>query len=114
MEPFVGERVRVGEEDLSMPRAEPEPKTVDRLREDIDRGVTGDKVPGSDPAAAPLGTDDEAAGAPPTQAEIGLEARSRSVLSHAETSGGGRRRAWLAGAGVVVVLLVVLAIAWGS
>jgi len=33
-----------------------------RLRDAIDRGLTGDKVPASDPAAAPLGTDDEAAG----------------------------------------------------
>jgi hypothetical protein len=34
-----------------------------RLRDDIDRGRTGDKVAWPDPAAAPLGTDDEA-GAP--------------------------------------------------
>lgn len=33
-----------------------------RLRDAIDRGLTGDKVPAIDPAAAPLGTDDEAAG----------------------------------------------------
>ena len=38
--------------------------TVERLRRDIDAGRTGDKSPGSDPAAAPLGTDDEAAGTP--------------------------------------------------
>ena len=31
----------------------------------IDSGATGDKVPGFDPAAAPLGTDDEAGGAGP-------------------------------------------------
>lgn len=34
-----------------------------RLRDAIDRGRTGSKVPASDPAAAPLGTDDEAGGA---------------------------------------------------
>jgi hypothetical protein len=33
-----------------------------RLRYDIDRGRTGDKVDWPDPAAAPLGTDDEAGG----------------------------------------------------
>lgn len=33
-----------------------------RLRDSIDKGLTGDKVPAADPAAAPLGTDDEAAG----------------------------------------------------
>ena len=32
----------------------------------IDSGATGDKVPGFDPAAAPLGTDEEAGGARPT------------------------------------------------
>ena len=35
-----------------------------RLRADIDAGRTGDKRPGEDPAAAPLGTDEEAAGTP--------------------------------------------------
>lgn len=46
--------------------------TSDRLRQDIDRGRGGDKVDNVDPAAAPLGTDDEAAGKPPTPAEIEL------------------------------------------
>lgn len=38
---------------------------MDALRETIDRGETGEKVPADDPAAAPLGTDDEAAGTSP-------------------------------------------------
>ena len=38
--------------------------TVSKLRDDIDRGRTGDKVAWPDPAAAPLGTDEEAAGTP--------------------------------------------------
>jgi cobalamin biosynthesis Mg chelatase CobN len=38
---------------------------VDQLRHAIDRGRTGSKVPHADPAAAPLGTDEEAAGTPP-------------------------------------------------
>ena len=46
------------------------PETADRLRTDIDRGLSGDKVPALDPAAAPLGTDDEAAGQPPTRAQV--------------------------------------------
>jgi hypothetical protein len=37
---------------------------VTHLRSAIDRGKTGDKIPYSDPAAAPLGTDEEAAGTP--------------------------------------------------
>jgi hypothetical protein len=35
-----------------------------RLRQDIDAGKTADKSPGVDIAAAPLGTDEEAAGTP--------------------------------------------------
>ena len=52
--------------------------TVDRLRADIDSGRTGDKRPARDPAAAPLGTDDEAGGAPPTLDEI-RDARRREI-----------------------------------
>jgi hypothetical protein len=36
-----------------------------RLKHAIDTGRTRDKVPGFDPGAAPLGTDEESAGAPP-------------------------------------------------
>jgi succinate dehydrogenase / fumarate reductase cytochrome b subunit len=56
---------------------------VQRLRAAIDAGRTGDKVAFPDPAASPLGTDDEAAGKPDTPprvaAAIAGEA-SRSVL----------------------------------
>jgi hypothetical protein len=38
--------------------------SAERLRHDIDTGRTGDKVSWPDPAAAPLGTDEEAAGTP--------------------------------------------------
>lgn len=48
--------------------------TTDQLRDRIDKGLTGEKVPVSDPAAAPLGTDDEAAGAPPTLQERAMAA----------------------------------------
>jgi hypothetical protein len=43
--------------------------TSDQIRNAIDSGATGEKVAMSDPAAAPLGTDDEAAGQPPTTQE---------------------------------------------
>jgi hypothetical protein len=46
------------------------PRNVDQLRRDIDTGRANDKVHASDPAAAPLGTDDEAAGFPPQPADI--------------------------------------------
>ena len=44
--------------------------TTDLLRHRIDRGMAGDKKGFPDPAAAPLGTDDEAAGTPPTADQI--------------------------------------------
>jgi hypothetical protein len=44
--------------------------TSAQLWQAIDSGETGDKVVAIDPAAAPLGTDDEAAGHPPTSEEI--------------------------------------------
>jgi hypothetical protein len=50
--------------------------TTERLRGEIDRGRTGDKVKWPDPAAAPLGTDDEAGGYRPAPGEI---ARARSA-----------------------------------
>lgn len=50
--------------------------TTEQLRHDIDSGLTGDKVAASDPAAAPLGTDDEAAGTPPSAAAVELARRT--------------------------------------
>ena len=38
--------------------------TTEQLRDDIDQGRTGDRVRFPDPAVAPLGTDEEAAGTP--------------------------------------------------
>lgn len=46
--------------------------TADLLRHRIDRGMAGYKKGFPDPAAAPLGTDDEAAGTPPTAEQIAL------------------------------------------
>jgi len=40
------------------------PRRAAQERADIQKGLTGDKVPGFDPAAAPLETDAEAAGTP--------------------------------------------------
>ncbi|QXT39050.1 hypothetical protein [Gymnodinialimonas ceratoperidinii] len=44
--------------------------TSSKLRRDIDAGKAGDKVGFPDPAAAPLGTDAEAGGTPPTDEEL--------------------------------------------
>ena len=42
------------------------------LKKDIDQGLTGDKVSYPDPAASPLGTDDEAAGTPNTPQQVAM------------------------------------------
>src|SRR3954463_1489766 len=62
--------------------------TTDRLRHDIDRGRGGDKVDSIDPAAAPLGTDDEAAGHSPTPAEIKLASKHEVSRKVSSESGG--------------------------
>ena len=46
------------------------PPTVEKLRDDIDSGRTGDKVDYPDPAAVPLGADAEAGGHSPTAQEL--------------------------------------------
>ena len=50
-----------------------------QVRDRIDSGAIGEKVPASDPATAPLGTDDEAAGVPsePTEDEIERKSAAR-------------------------------------
>jgi len=63
------------------------PPTSDRLRIDIDRGSMGDKVAWPDPAAAPLGTDDEAGGAPPTAEERALAAEQERRTPAPERDG---------------------------
>jgi hypothetical protein len=56
--------------------------TTDQLRDQIDRGMTGEKVSMPDPAAAPLGTDAEAASMPPTAEERVQAAQNTPVLPH--------------------------------
>lgn len=89
------------------------PGTTDGLRADIDRGLTGDKTPGSDPAAAPLGTDAEAAGAPPDRREIDLELRSRTVLPHPESGARGRLPLPLLVGALVLLLVLLIAFSLG-
>jgi hypothetical protein len=63
-------------------------RNVDQFRHAIDKGLTGDKVSFPDPAAAPLGTDDEAAGSPVTHAQLraAWEAERKPDLTSADTS----------------------------
>ena len=46
--------------------------TTAQLKADIDSGATGDKTEVFDPALSPLGTDEEAAGTPPSRQSIQL------------------------------------------
>jgi len=79
--------------------------TISQLRNDIDSGRTGDKIDWPDPAAAPLGTDEEAAGTPPGAWAVETARRlevSRPCKSIAQSGVGA---AWL---------LIVFAMALGG
>lgn len=58
------------------PSAQP---TSAQLKAAIDGGLTGDKAPHGDVGAAPLGTCEEAGGAPPTARDLSLAQRSQTV-----------------------------------
>jgi hypothetical protein len=60
--------------------------TTEQLRHDIDAGRTGSKIDFPDPAAAPLGTDDEAAGMPPSPAEVDTARRQEVESAPARTN----------------------------
>ncbi|SFP88364.1 hypothetical protein [Tranquillimonas alkanivorans] len=62
------------------------PGTADRLRKEIDSGKAGDKTPFQDPATAPLGTDAEASGNPPTREEV-ERARAAEIAAHSDDTG---------------------------
>lgn len=80
-------------------------ETTDRLRHDIDRGLAGDKVRVPDPAAAPLGTDDEAAGRPPSQRRVRL-ARWHEIQKAV------RHEGWFAAGPVHVAVILLWAAAF--
>ncbi len=81
-----------------------------RLRSEIDHGRTGDKVDWPDPAAAPLGTDEEAAGSAPS-AEAVQRARAVELArpSHRPQRDGRIGAAWIMIAVVLMAVVGVLA-----
>jgi hypothetical protein len=96
------------------PRPSPAPMrgpgaTTAQLRRDIESGATGDKIAVLDPAMSPLGTDDEAAGVPPTP-ELVQAVREAERLAAPPPGDPGRRvQHWLglklmAAVGVAVAL----------
>lgn len=62
-------------DDMKRSSQEPHRPTTAQLRKQIDGGETRDKVDHPDPAASPLGTDDEAAGTPPSTEEVDVALR---------------------------------------
>jgi hypothetical protein len=104
------------------PRPSPPPDpargaTVAQLRQDIDSGATGDKVPVLDPAMSPLGTDDEAAGAPSPPGLVAAVRRAERVdprpPGHPHDRGGSRLGLLLAGGLLLAVALAAVAL-WFS
>lgn len=88
--------------------------TTAALRGDIDKGRTGDKISHPDPSAAPLGTDDEAGGAPIKQADAAAaHARetSRDVPTHRPDQTGPWVWAVIVGA-LLVMAAAVAVIYW--
>jgi hypothetical protein len=87
------------------------------------RGAAGDKVPVADPAAAPLGTDEEAAGSRATATAAEIAARDRRAMAAAtvtpadENAGdapGRQRLAVILGIAGVIVVIVLLGIVVGT
>jgi hypothetical protein len=54
---------------VAVPRRKERAMNWQQVRAKIERGESGDKIGGFDPAVAPLGTDDEAAGVPTNPVE---------------------------------------------
>jgi hypothetical protein len=81
--------------------------TVEQLRAAIDRGATRDKVAANDPAAVPLGADDEAAGTPPEKHRVAL-AMKNEVVSLPEQRSGIGFEMW-AYAGFIIALVGLFA-----
>ncbi len=95
---------------LLCPRIQP---TADQLRGEIDSGATHDKVGHSDPAAAPLGTDDEAAGTPPTAEQVATARRhetAREVRDPSPADQPPLQRGMAPGRGFILAIVSVLVI----
>jgi hypothetical protein len=88
-------------------------ETTEQLRIAIDQGAAGEKVDVTDPAAAPLGTDDEAAGTPNSRAQVrmaaALEVRTRPSSQRQRTSGIGAAW-WLIGITVAIGVSIVASV----
>ena len=98
--------------DAAKPPPEPSDGPVTnaaQLKAAIDAGRTGDKAAASDPAAAPLGTDEEAAGTPPRPWDDrpGLRGRARRLGRAAQSPELTRNAERTPGVGLGVMVGVV-------
>jgi hypothetical protein len=86
-------------------------KTAAQLKNDIDRGRTDDKIAWPDPAAVPLGADEEAAGTPPSAAAVAqahADETSRQVGSRRRQAGAEIFLTLGVGVAICAILLLVL------
>ena len=89
--------------------------TTEQLRHDIDQGRTGDKVRFPDPAAAPLGTDEEAAGTPIDPQVVAQTREAEAKLAQptdAQRSAEGRVSDVLWWVAMVAVAIAWAGVAW--
>jgi len=90
-------------------------ETTEQLRIAIDQGHAASKVDATDPAAAPLGTDDEAGGTPNSTAQV----RAAAVHEIQATPSSPRQRIsgigaawWLIGFSVLMGVLIIASALW--
>lgn len=90
-------------------------ETTEQLRIAIDQGHAGDKVDATDPAAAPLGTDDEAGGTPNTIAQVRLAAAHevhRGPSSAIQRTSGIGHAWWIIGGTLFMGASIVASAVW--
>jgi hypothetical protein len=83
--------------------------SVAQLRADIDAGRTGDKIGHPDPTLTPLGTDDEAGGAPPAGRAVEADrVRENAIGDTVRRAEPERERSWFIPTLLGVLLLIVV------
>lgn len=82
-----------------------------RLRSAIDSGQTGDKVAGSDPAAAPLGTDEEASGVAPSPSAV-AQALRNEVREETSPKADYRSAEWGFMAAIILIGMIFCVALW--
>ena len=89
--------------------------TTGQLRSAIDREAAGDKVDSHDPAAPPLGADEEASGRAPSPAETPMSPRQElsQSLVEAQPRPAGRRSPLVLAAALATLCIILAAVAWG-